>query len=74
MIWFQLVILVYQNVRFVLLEMTVLLVMVITSMSSHHKLVKYLAWMAVIAVLMLLLVINVLLDGYLIVQNRTVKK
>jgi uncharacterized membrane protein YqjE len=73
MIWFQLVILVYQNVRFVLLEMTVLLVMVITSMSSHHKLVKYLAWMAVTLVLLLILVISVLLDGHKIVQD-SVKK
>jgi uncharacterized membrane protein YqjE len=73
MIWFQLVFLVYQNVRFVLLEMTVLLVMVITSMSSHHKLVKYLAWMAVITVLLLILVISVLLDGHKIVQD-SVKK
>jgi hypothetical protein len=73
MILFQCVILVYQNVRFVLLEMTVLLVMVITSMSSHHKLVKYLAWMAVITVLLLILVISVLLDGHKIVQD-SVKK
>jgi hypothetical protein len=46
---------------------------VITSMSSHHNNVKYLAWMAVIAVLLLILVISVLLDGHKIVQD-TVKK
>ena len=73
MIWFQLVILVHHNVRFVLMEMTVLLVMVITSMSSHHNLVKYLAWMAVTLVLLLILVISVLLDGHKIVQD-SVKK
>jgi hypothetical protein len=64
---------VLQNVRFVLVPMTVLLVMVLLSGITSHTNVECSAWMVVINVIIQILVINVLMDGSLVLIRFVMK-